>query len=262
MAVHSWLMRHARKVPRHEFALTATLYPARGEIGTSVIVRNISTLGCQLEHAKAPSTGKNCELYFEWRGMWVGLEAKVVWKDAEGRMGLKFVKVDENSQRCLRELCASLHSQTLTALRVGDADAAGSVPDSAKTQGVTHSMAPPVAATEPPLRTDSERSHRMLPRYVSELRGQVMSRATGVIVDISLVDLSVAGARLEGTRLPDAGQTCEVHTEWEGRRMVLRGDVVWKSRKQVGVKFSSFDEETAKLLRRICANLTLVPPAP
>ena len=118
----------------------------------------------------------------------------------------------------------------------------------------------PVAAT--PAKTDSERSRRTLPRYISELRGGVLNPATGMSADVSLVDLSVSGARLEGAGLPEAGQPCQLQTEWEGRQMVLRGEVAWKSRKQIGLKFSPLDEETARQLRQLCANLHLAPPGP
>jgi hypothetical protein len=254
-------MSHARGAPRLEFGLTATLHKPRNRIGTNVTIRDISTLGCRLEHAEGAIIGKTCELYFEWQGAYVGLEARVVWKDAEGRIGLKFVRVDDHSQRCLRELCASLHLQARAATRMGDAEAAGSLPDSMETQGAAQSMVPPRAATEPPPRTVPERRHRKLPRYVCELRGHILNLATGVSAEVALVDLSVAGARLEGTGLPDAGQTCQLHAEWEGRQLVVGGEVVWISREQVGMRFSSLDEETAKLVRQICANLNLVPPA-
>lgn len=253
-------MGPTRKVPRHVFTLTANLHPARGGVGTGVVVRDISTLGCQLEHAKGTKLGKTCELYFDWQGSFVGLEAKVVWNDARGRVGLKYEKVDEHSRRCLRELCASLQSQSLVGRRVGGANAAAAVPDATIYHGAEHPMFRPVAA--PPAKTDSESSRRTLPRYISELRGDVLNPSTGKSADVYLVDLSVSGARLEGTGLPDAGQPCQLHTEWEGRHMVLLGEVAWKTSKQVGVKFSSFDEETARQLRQICATLNIAPPGP
>ncbi len=255
-------MSHARGVPRLKFGLTATLHKPRKRVGTNVTIRDIGTAGCRLEHADAASVGKTCELYFDWQGTYVGLEAQVVWKDAKGQAGLKFVKVDDHSQRCLRELCASLRLQVRAAGRMGEADAAGSLPDSMEGQGAAHSMVPPRAATEPAPRTVPERRHRKLPRYVCELRGHILNLATGATTEVSLVDLSIAGARLEGKGLPDAGQTCQLHAEWEGRQLVVGGEVVWKSGEEVGMEFSSLDEETAKLVRRICTNLNLVPPVP
>jgi hypothetical protein len=255
-------MREHRKTPRYQFVVTGTLHPAGGRVGANVMVRNISTLGCKLEHAEGPSIGENCELYFNWRGTHVGLEAQVVWKDAQGRMGLEFLAPDKDSQRRLKELCAALRTQPLAAPRLKEADAADSVLDSAKAQRAARSTAPLEAASSPQLKPVSERRHRQLPRYVSELPARLSNPATGATTDVTLVDLSISGGRLEGPELPDAGQTCELHTEWEGRRLVLCGAVVWKGKEQVGVKFSSLDEETEKLLRRICTNLRLEPPSP
>ncbi len=223
------------------------------------MVRDISTLGCQLEHTPAPKIGKTCELYFDWQGTSVGLEAKVVW-NARGRVGLKYERVDEHSQRCLRELCASLQSRRPVSRRAGDAIASGAVPDSTRNLDAEHPMFRPVVT--PPAKTDSEQSRRTLPRYISELRGDVLNAATGKSADVFLVDLSVSGARLEGTGLPETGQSCQLHTEWEGRHVMLLGEVAWKTSKQVGVKFSSLDEETARQLRQICATLNIAPPGP
>jgi PilZ domain-containing protein len=251
-------MRQTRVVPRLPFVLPATLHPVRGGVGTGVTVLDISTLGCQLENARGPKIGKRCELYFDWQGRSVGLEAKVVWIDARGRVGLKYEKIDEHSEGCLQELCASLQAQGLTRRQVDDAvrTAAGST----KTLAAEHPMFRPVAA--PPAKTDSESSRRSLPRYISELRGDILDSSTGASAGVYLVDLSVSGARLEGKALPDAGQPCQLQTEWEGRQIVLRGIVAWKTKKQIGVKFSAIDEETSRQLRQICANLHIAPPGP
>lgn len=228
----------------------------------NVMVRDISTLGCELDHAEGPSIGENCELYLDWQGNQLGFEAQVVRKDAEGRMGLKFLSVDKDSQRRLKELCAALRTQALLVPRPKEAHAAHSVPDSAKAPRAARSTAPLEAAPSPPLRTASDRRRRQLPRYIIELPGHLSNPATGATSSTTLVSLSLSGGCLEGPGLPGAGQTCELHTEWEGERLVLRGDVVWKAKEQVGVKFSSLDEEMVKLLRRICANLRLEPRAP
>ncbi len=222
-------------------------------------VRDISTLGCQLEHSNGPKIGKNCELYFDWQGTLVGIEAKVVWNDARGRVGLKYERIDEHSRRCLQELCATLQAQRPIGRRTSEAVAAGPAHGSTGTLGAEHPMFRPVAA--PPAKTESE-IRRTLPRYISELRGDVFNSATGKSADVFLVDLSVSGARLEGKGLPDAGQTCELHTEWEGRHMLLPGAVAWKTSKQIGLKFSSLDDETVRQLRQICANLHIAPPGP
>jgi PilZ domain len=255
-------MNRTRRASRHASSLTANLHPARGQAGTVVAVRDISTLGCQVEHARGPKIGKNCELYFDWQGSMVGVEAKVVWNDARGRVGLKYEKVDDYSRKVLQELCTALQSQSATGRRAGEAHTLKAMPEPSKKVSGEHPMFPTVAAAARHSGTDSERSRRTLPRYISELRGGVLGGTTGKSAEVSLVDLSVSGARLEGAALPEAGQTCQLQTEWEGREMVLAGEVAWKTSKQVGMKFSSLDDETVRQLRRICASLHLSPPGP
>jgi len=103
------------------------------------------------------------------------------------------------------------------------------------------------------------RERRRVPRYNSELPAHLSNPATGVASSGTVVNLSVSGGCLEGRGLPEAGQKYELHTEWQGKRLLLRGDVVWKGKEQVGVKFSSLDKGTENLLRRICSNLRLQP---
>jgi hypothetical protein len=224
-----------------------------------VTVREISTRGCELEHAEGPSVGKNCELDFDWQGTHVGLEALVVWKDAEGRMGLQFLSVDMERQKRLKELCARLRTQPPLASLPKGAGAALPVPKSAKLREASSPTALTEAAPSPPLRPASERKSRRLPRYLSELPAHLTNPATGATSSVTLINLSVSGGCLEGGELPEAGQKCELHTEWEGERVLFRGEVVWKSKQQVGVKFSSLDEGAENLLRRICSHLRLQP---
>jgi hypothetical protein len=249
-----------RKVPRCQFGVRGTLPPARRRAGTNVTVRNISTLGCELNHAEGPSVGKNCEVYFDWQGTHMGLEARVVWKDAEGRMGLRFLSVDKESQKRLKELCATLRTPPLASLPQ-EAGAARPVPKSAKAREVAPPTAVSEAAPTPPLRLPSELRRPRLPRYMTELPAHLSNPVTGATSSVTLVNLSVSGGCLEGLGLPEAGQKCEFHAEWEGERVLLRGDVVWKRKEQVGVKFSSLDEGTDNLLRRICSHLRLEPLA-
>ena len=94
------------------------------------------------------------------------------------------------------------------------------------------------------------------------MRARLANPATGATSSVTLVTLSVLGGCLEGPGLPEAGQKCELNTEWKGKRLLIQGDVVWKGKERVGVKFASLDEGAEKLLREICANLTLQPLAP
>ena len=250
-----------RKVPRCQFGVRGTLHPARRRASTNVTVWNISTLGCELDQAEGPSVGKNCELYFDWQGTHMGLEAEVVWKDAEGRMGLRFLSLDKESQKRLKALCATLRAQPPLASLPKEAGAARPVPKSVKAREGARRTVLAEAAPSPPLRLASERRHPRLPRYLSELPAHLSNLATEATSSVTLVNLSVSGGCLEGLGLPEAGQKCEFHAEWEGERVLLRGDVVWKGKEQVGVKFSSLDEGTDNLLWRICSHLRLGPLA-
>jgi len=161
----------------------------------------------------------------------------------------------------LEELCATLRTQPPLASLPKEAGAARPVLRSAKDREAAPPTALAEAAPSPPLRLASERRRPRLPRYLSKLPAQLSNPATGATSSVTLVNLSVSGGCLEGLGLPEAGQKCAFHAEWEGERVLLRGDVVWKGKAQVGVKFSSLDEETENLLRQICSHLRLKPLA-
>ena len=251
-------MRKYRKTTRYPCGLRGILHRAGETVGTNVTIRDISTLGCELKHAEGSSIGKNCELYFDWRGVHIGLVAEVAWEDAKGRAGLKFLQVDQDSRRRLNELCDALRTQPP---QQKEADAAHSLSNAIPAQKAARSASPPAAPSQP-LQPASEQNRRMVPRYLSELKGNLLNPATGAATSVALISISVSGACLEGSELPDAGQICELQTECDGKELVLRGSVVWKTKVQAGMKFSSVDAETDKLLRRTCASLRLQPPGP
>lgn len=262
MTLESPQMHKHRKATRYQFGLKGVLHPTGEKVGATVMIREISTHGCELGQAERPGIGEKCELYFDWRGTHVGLEAEVVWKRAEGRAGLKFLRVDRDIQRRLDELCAALHAQPPLLPRQKEADAAHPLPDPTQGLRAARSTTPREAAPSLPLQPTPPLGRREVPRYLSELRGHLSNPATGATTSVTLNILSVSGVRLEGSTLPDAGQPCELQTEWDGNQLVLRGSVVWRTKELAGVKFSSVDEETGKLLRRICAHLWLQPPGP
>jgi hypothetical protein len=259
MGLHSPVMRERREVTRYRFGLGGRLHQAGEGAGTNVVVRDIGTLGCALEHAEGMTVGKRYELYIDWQGTTLGFEAQVVWKDAEGRGGLKFVSVDKDTQKRLGELCAALRAQMSSARQLKEAETGRFLPDSATTAPPASPLA---AAPSPAPRLAPQRERRQVPRYISELRARVSNLATGATSRVALVTLSVLGGCLEGPQLPEAGQKCELDTEWESKRLLVQGDVVWKVREQAGVKFASLPEAAEKLLRQICASLRLQPLAP
>jgi PilZ domain len=90
-----------------------------------------------------------------------------------------------------------------------------------------------------------------------------LNPATGASADVVMVELSISGARLQGTSLPEKGQMCELRTEaTNGGELILEGEVVWKSDRDLGLRFLSPDEATVRPLREICRGLRLLPPPP
>ncbi len=246
-----------RAVPRYRFGIRGTLHSPIGCAGANVTVREISTLGCQLDYVEGPRVGSKCELYFDWQGTHMGFAAVVVCKDAEGRLDLKFLSVDKETQKRLQELCATLQTPPPTSLPK-NWDAARLIPKSAEARNAAR----PAALTKAPPTLPSklaEKSRRQLPRYVSALPAHIPNPATGATSSGTLITLSIAGGCIKGLELPEAGQKCELYTDWENKRVLLRGNVVWKRKECVGVKFSPLDEETQNLLRRICSDLRLEP---
>lgn len=251
-------MRKYRKARRYPCGLEGLLHRPGETVGTQVTIQDISTHGCELKHAVGSSIGRKCELYFDWRDMHVGLEAEVAWEDPKGRAGLKFLRVDQEIQRRLNVLCDALRTQTPPQQR--DSHAAPSAPNPTHGPAAARSATPPAASSRP-LHEAGGPSRRGVPRYLTELPGHLSNPAIGT-TGVTLVSLSVSGARLEGSALPDTGQDCELQTECEGKQLVLCGSVVWRTKEGAGVKFASVDAEMDKLLRRTCANLRLQPPGP
>ncbi len=231
-------MPERRKVPRYPLGIAGSLHPAGEKVGARVVVRLISPVGCEIEHAQNLGAGKKCELYFDWRGVQIGLQAQVAWADAQGMIGLNFRSVDKDTEKRLDELCAALRTQP------------------------ARRAVPLAASSAPPPKPAQERERRRVPRYVSELPARLSSLSTGASSTVTVVTLSVLGGCLKGTGLPAAGQKCELSIDWQGRPLVIQGEVVWRTKDRAGVRFASLEAEAEKLLRGVCADLRLQPLAP
>ncbi len=250
-------MPERRKVPRYPLGVPGSLHRAGERVGSTVTVRMISPVGCELERAHGLGVGKKCELYFDWQGVQIGLQAQVAWADAQGRMGLKFRSVDKDTQKRLEELCAALRTQPPLSPLPGE-PARRAVPR----QALAPYGAGQAGASAMPPKPAQERERRRVPRYVSELPAHLSSLATGASSEVALVTLSVLGGCVAGAGLPGAGQKCELNTEWQGRPLVIQGEVVWRTKDRAGVRFASLDADSEKLLRGLCADLRLQPLAP
>jgi len=259
--LNSLVMPERRKAPRYPLEVPGILHPAGARAGINVIVLEISTLGCSLDKAQDLSVGKKCELYIDWQGGQMGLEAQTVWIDACGKVGLKFLSVDKDTQRRLNEFCASVRTQPHSSARQGS-DSAPRPAGPAGAPEPPHPAAPRASVTALPMKPAPKRERRKVPRYISELRARLTIPATGATTRIELVTLSILGGCVEGSDLPDVGQICELSAEWEGKEISIQGDAVWKGKRQAGIKFASLDASGEKLLRQICSNLRLKPMAP
>ena len=253
-------MRERRKAPRYAFGLTGQLHRPGERVGTKVVVRIISTSGCAVEGTSDHGIGKKCELYFDWHNLHVGAEAEVASVDTTGRMGLRFLSLDREMQSRLKEICDALRERAMSVGLPKQQDTVQSLADSGPAGEKT--AAPARRSTTPP-EPPPQRERRKVPRYVSELPASISSPATGAGTDVALITLSVLGGCLEGSALPEAGQPCELTTEWEGRSLKIQGQVVWKSpRGQAGIVFIIPDKDVEKLLRQVLSSMRLKPMAP
>ncbi len=214
-----------------------------------MIIRTLSVTGCEIERSSGASIGKKCEVYFEWRDSVIGLQAQVAWRNAEGRMGLKFVSVDRETQRRLNEICATLRAQPVSGAR-------------GEKKVDAHPLIGPLTFHKPghAAAKSHDRVRRQFPRYVSELPALLSNPATGSKANVLLVSLSLKGGCVEGSGLPETGQRCEINAQWEGRSLQIRSDIVWRTKQQAGVRFDTLDDGTQQTLKQICANLRLEPP--
>ena len=252
-------MTKNRKARRYPCGLTGVLHRKGETVGTQVAIQDISTHGCELKLPEGSKIARKCELYFDWQDMHVGVEAEVAWNDAKARAGLKFLRVDQEIQRRLTALCDALRTQAPPPHH--DSHSAPSAPIPTHGPTAARSRTPPAASSRPGQEA-GDPSRRGVPRYLAELEGHLSNPATGTTTGVMLVSLSVSGARVQGSALPETGQVCELRTECEGRQLMLRGNVVWRTPEGAGVKFESVEAEIDKLLRRTCANLRLQPPGP
>ena len=263
--LNSLEMREHRKTPRYPLGVPGKLHLARGSPGRKVVIRLISTQGCALESPEGPTAGKRCELYFEWQDVLIGVEAQVVWKDAQGRMGLKFLSVDKDTQQRLSALCTSLRDLPREAPPREDPGLSRApVAPTQPREKARPAASPPAAASPapPPARPAGQRERRRVPRYVSELPTRISHPATGADWNVTLVTLSILGGCAEGSDLPQPGEQYELTTEWEGQSLCIEAAVVWKAKERIGFEFVRLRPEAERLLREICANLRLQPLAP
>jgi len=105
-----------RRVARYSAHLKANLsLPAEGTT-KEVIIEDLATLGCLLEHAPWLEVRQQCELSLDLEGRKFQTPAVVIWKNEQGQAGLEFSSHDPDNQTVLREILAELRVKPLVRL--------------------------------------------------------------------------------------------------------------------------------------------------
>jgi PilZ domain len=153
------------------------LHSTRGGVGTKVVIRVISSQGCAIEGAGGLRVNEKYELYVEWQGVQIGVVGKVVSRDAEGRMGLKFLYLDKDTKTRLNDLCDTLRVQSLAPPRPEAKTTELFVPDSEAEPQLVSTERPTFPA--PSMSPSLVHGRRRVPRYVSELPTRITDSSTG-----------------------------------------------------------------------------------
>lgn len=107
------------------------------------------------------------------------------------------------------------------------------------------------------------RERRQVPRYVCELKGQLVRPDSLSGPDVKVSTLSVKGACIEGGPPLELGQICGLKVEWSNKSLRAEGEVAWTDdRGRAGLKFLPLGEETQILLKELCSTLKLQPIQP
>jgi hypothetical protein len=101
-------MHNRRRVSRYLFGVAAKLSEPENPEGLEVRVVNISGEGCCVETSGTLQVGERRVLIIGWRATEVRAEVAVVWRDAQGRAGLRFLSVRPQDEATLLELCSTL----------------------------------------------------------------------------------------------------------------------------------------------------------
>ncbi len=104
------------------------------------------------------------------------------------------------------------------------------------------------------------RDRRQVPRYLCELRGQLLDLGSGASLGVTVTTLSTKGCGIEGAGTLNRGQKYTVALEWRGKDLRAEGEVVWISPQgRAGFRFVAISEENLAHLKELCATLQLQP---
>lgn len=102
-----------REVPRYRCDLNAELLQPDTGTRRNVTVIILSIKGCCLEGVGPLDQGQKCQLKTQWYGNDLQAEAVVVWNNHQGQAGCRFLSVNDERTKLLREICASLPLQPI-----------------------------------------------------------------------------------------------------------------------------------------------------
>lgn len=109
-------MAERRQVPRYLFDGVAQISQASGGVFSTISMKSISVSGCRAEAAGVPPPGQKCDLRLDWEGKEFQAPVEVMWKNGKGEVGLKFLSVDDQNLKMLRNLCSGLLIEPLAPL--------------------------------------------------------------------------------------------------------------------------------------------------
>ena len=104
--------RERRRVPRYISELRASVSNVSAQAISEVALITLSVLGCCLEGRSLPDPPLNCEVTADWEGRTLRLPGEVIWR--KNRLaGIRFDDLGDETERLLRQVCASLRLQPL-----------------------------------------------------------------------------------------------------------------------------------------------------
>lgn len=104
---------------------------------------------------------------------------------------------------------------------------------------------------------------RKVPRYLAEVSAQLSHAQSDSGAKVIVEILSVHGACVRGSDIPEAGRKCRLTLTWQNERIQAEAEVAWKSHQGLaGLKFLSLDEPSSASLRDLLATLRLQPLGP
>ncbi len=101
---------------------------------------------------------------------------------------------------------------------------------------------------------------RQVPRYLCDLKAELVHPVTQTRIPVSAAILSTQGGAVEDTRALKLKQKYLFILEWQGRAIQAETEIVWKTPEGLaGLRLLSIDEKDLHLLRELLATLRIQP---